>query len=162
MGDMNQGSPATSGGGPSRTVIIGCVVVAAAAVVTAVLVAVFAGFYLFYRAGDEERARQAEAADFFAELAEARMEPAPRGLPGRWELREGGDTLTVTFGEDCEAVLDWNSAGGSVHVDGFCEVAADTVTVESLGRRKWVFRLREGRLYFLEEGREKEMTRKPD
>jgi len=93
----------------------------------------------------------------------AAREGAPGAdLVGTWELREGGDKLTVTFGEDEEAVLDdWDaSASKNVHVDGFYEMEGETITVEGTGGRKWTFRFSGAKLFLVEDDAEAELTRR--
>ncbi len=89
---------------------------------------------------------------------------ASAGLLGEWELCEGKDRLTVTFSADEEVVLDkWDmSIPRNYHLDSFYEKRGETVTVEDLDGTMWVFHFREGRLFLVENGDEKEMVRKKD
>lgn len=102
-----------------------------------------------------------EARDALERLRNPRAS-ASAGLLGEWELHEGKDRLTVTFSADEEVVLDkWDmSIPRNYHLDSFYEKHGETVTVEDLDGTTWVFRFREGGLFFVENGEEKEMVRK--
>jgi len=108
------------------------------------------------------------SADEVREAFRNRDRPAAEGRPsgaeviGAWELRRGRDTLTVTFGEDEEVVLDdWDApAAKNVHVDGFYEMEGETISVEGAGDGKWTFRFSGGKLFFVEGDAETELSRR--
>ena len=86
---------------------------------------------------------------------------ASEGFIGEWELREGENRLTVTFSADEETVLDrWDAeAVKNYHLDSSWGKNGDKIIVNDLNSREWIFHFRQGRLFFVENGVEKEMLR---